>query len=904
MPGTMVSASTGALNSLLGKLATLAGKEYGKLKSVRKEVASLESEFSSMKALLEKLVDMDELDAQAKEWRNQVTDMSYDIEDCIDEFMHHLGKNDASTSFVNKTARLLKKLRVRHQIASKIQEIKIRVKQASERRMRYKLDEYRPKPSYVSVDPRIVAMHTEAASLVGVDVPREELAELLMGDVQEMMVVSIVGFGGLGKTTLVNQVYLKLEEQFQCHAFVSVSLKPDIPKILNKILLAIGGTLCHSGELDEIIKNIKLHLLNMSNDIWSSSAWNVIKCAFPENNCGSRVVTTTRIYDVALACCSYNRQYVYNMRPLGEEDSRTLFFSRIFGPGEACSGEFEVLSVDILKKCSGLPLAIISIASLLAGQSKVAWVYVRNSLRFMFEGNPSLEDMKRILDLSYRNLPHHLKTCMLYFGMYPEDYIIEKDDLVKQWIAEDFVGKVHGLDAKDVAGSYFNELINMSMIQPVDTDYNDEVLSCRVHDIMLDLIRVKCVEENFIDIRDDPQATMELHNNSRRVSLYYNGAGDSVILKTINGSLSQVRSVIAVTRDFLPSFLGFKYVRVLYLRARVRQKIDLTGICELFLLRYLKIVTTGEFEIPAQLWRLGYLETLVLDQKPGRVLSIPSDIVRLRQLLHLIVQPSAVFQAPINSLKSLRTLQGFDISSSSLESIKSFGELNNLSDLQVVYYPSDRDSMVLDALCYSFEKLLHSSSLKSIKFANPTPFDFHGFSTLSCFPRHIQILDLEEFYLPRIPKSISLLQELQSLQLMVTEVVPSDEDIDILAGFPFLANLYLVIMQNPKEKLVIPGTDLAFPALKTLHLQLPKNHLAFEAGAMPRLQKIKLLFAEVGWEDACQWLEPTGIVHLPASLRKVTLGCYFICEESATYSTVVRSVFNKHHPGVDLALIG
>ena len=136
MSGTMVSASTGAMNSLLGKLTALMGEEYSKLKGVRKEMTSLEEEFRSMKALLEKLADMDDLDAPAKEWRNQVRNMSYDIEDCIDDFIHHFEKNDATKELVKKTARLLKKLRVRHQIASKIQEIKIRVEEVSKRRMR------------------------------------------------------------------------------------------------------------------------------------------------------------------------------------------------------------------------------------------------------------------------------------------------------------------------------------------------------------------------------------------------------------------------------------------------------------------------------------------------------------------------------------------------------------------------------------------------------------------------------------------------------------------------------------------------------------------------------------------------------------------------------------------------
>ncbi|GJM87775.1 hypothetical protein PR202_ga03767 [Eleusine coracana subsp. coracana] len=101
-------------------------------------------EFRSMKALLEKLAGIDQLDAQAIEWRNQVREMTYDIEDCIDDFMQHLSKNDATSGFLKKIAKLLVKLRERHKIANKIQEIKTRVNEVSEQRMRYKLDDYSP----------------------------------------------------------------------------------------------------------------------------------------------------------------------------------------------------------------------------------------------------------------------------------------------------------------------------------------------------------------------------------------------------------------------------------------------------------------------------------------------------------------------------------------------------------------------------------------------------------------------------------------------------------------------------------------------------------------------------------------------------------------------------------------
>lgn len=130
------------------------------------------------------------------------------------------------------------------------------MEEVSKRRMRYKLDDYTSKPVYVPVDPRAVSVYAEAAGLVGIDTPTVEVTALLMGEEEELTVASIVGFGGLGKTTLANQVYLKLEGKFECHAFVAVSQKPDIPKLLNKILVKIGGRVSNTSELDDLLKKI------------------------------------------------------------------------------------------------------------------------------------------------------------------------------------------------------------------------------------------------------------------------------------------------------------------------------------------------------------------------------------------------------------------------------------------------------------------------------------------------------------------------------------------------------------------------------------------------------------------------------------------------------------------------
>ena len=84
----MVSAATGVMKPVLTKLTTLLSEEYKLQKKVKSDVTFLKKELSSMNALLEKLADTEVLDRQQKEWRNQVREMAYDIEDCIDDYMH------------------------------------------------------------------------------------------------------------------------------------------------------------------------------------------------------------------------------------------------------------------------------------------------------------------------------------------------------------------------------------------------------------------------------------------------------------------------------------------------------------------------------------------------------------------------------------------------------------------------------------------------------------------------------------------------------------------------------------------------------------------------------------------------------------------------------------------------
>jgi len=136
------------------------------------------------------------------------------------------------------------------------------------------------------------------------------------------------------------------------------------------------------------------------------------------NNCGSRVITTTRSNDVASYLSSQGGN-VYQMKSLSFEDSKRLLFKRAFGSEKLSYTHLGTAPDEILRKCDGLPLAIITISSMLADQhAKGEWDSVLNDIGSSLAKNPGAENMTAILSMSYFDIPHHLRSCLLYLSVF------------------------------------------------------------------------------------------------------------------------------------------------------------------------------------------------------------------------------------------------------------------------------------------------------------------------------------------------------------------------------------------------------------------------------------------------------------------------------------------------------
>ncbi|XP_034568580.1 disease resistance protein RGA5 isoform X3 [Setaria viridis] len=820
---------TGAIPSLLHKLGELLVGEYNLQKEVKGGIIFLQAELESMQAALEKIsmTPADKIDDQDKIWARRVREMSYDIEDNIDKYIVQCkGRKTAEQhSFkeaIDRTLKWFRQPKIRRKIATEIREIKSRVIEVHERRRRYEVSLGVDKP--VTVDPRLFAQYTEVKELVGIDEARDELISKIMIEENEVpktqgKIVSIVGFGGLGKTTLANAVYKKIRAQFDCYAFVSVSQTPDLKKLYSSLLHDLSKNI-NDETLDErqLIEVLREFLEDkryfiVVDDVWDISVWKMIRCALPDNDVGYTIITTTRISHVAeQAGCAYN------MKPLSLNNSRKLLYRRIFGNGnkenneeeKKCHDELAEVSDRILNKCAGVPLAIITMASLLAckARDKMEWYEVCNSIGTGLENNLDVENMRKILSFSYYELPCHLRACLLYLSMFSEDYEIKKDRLIKMWIGEGFIQcEKAGKSLFELGESYFNELINRSMIQPIHNSMHDMISSCCVHDMVLDLIRSLSSEENFVTVLSNMGGTSP-SNTIRRLSLQ-NGL-ESHVMAQATWSLQHARSVFVfpASVSLVPPLDCCRVLRVLDLKdcnlSQANSSLKYLG--NLHHLRYLGLCKTGISQLPEEIGNLQFLQTL--DVKGNKISRLSSSVVQLRKLMYLYIDWSTRVPNGIGNLTCLEQLSCLHIDDSTRNIIEELGQLTELRQLSINL--DEWNDKLLECLC----KL---KNMQELYIFVDVECNIGGFDAWVA-PRHLRALNMEIIcWFSILPAWInpSLLLDLTRLSIAMREL--HQMDLEILGRLPALRFLSLEV--DNKNLSIIRGFVVGAGAFACLRVE-------------------------------------------------------------------------------------
>jgi len=583
-------------------------------------------------------------------------------------------------------------------------------------------------------------------------------------------------------------------------------------------------------------------------------SWDKIRCALIDNNHGSRIIATTRNFDVADQVGT-----PYELKPLSAEDSRTLFFRTVFGhEDKRCpDDEFTKVAETISKKCSGVPLAIVTLAKMLATKmgGKKEWHKVRGYIGSGLENTLDVKNMRMVTSLGYYNLPPHLRACLLYMSVFPEDYEIRRDRLVWRWIAEGFVqfedSKVESLF--ELGESYVDEFVNRSMIQLLDVDYADDggrdECCCSVSFPLMDLISHLSSQETFITVLDDEQQACPSGQQIRRAS--FRGRSkteDSSSLASI--SMPQLRSLSVFSPGNAESIdlstAGF--LRVLDLEGcdLSRSHLLQDHIGSLIHLRYLGLRDTRIASVPENIGKLRSLQTLDLADNT-KVDELPASVVQLRQLMCLRVDYLTRVPTGIGSLTALEELS--DVSTREApDVVEELGGLTKLRVLRMTLWkPSRRQE---EALLHSLRGMQNiqvldvyvtggggggggdcSQRLDMVREAWAPPRrlrEFHA-RAMNCYSSSLRVLPVW-IDAPATPRLAVLIVQLQELR---------QQDVEALGRLPALRVLRVDPYAN-KEPLVVPGG--AFPRLTECRFRDSDLGPVFQRGAAPRLRRLEFCF--------------------------------------------------------------
>ncbi|KAG6534762.1 hypothetical protein ZIOFF_008665 [Zingiber officinale] len=701
--------------------------------------------------------------------------------------------------------------------------------------------------------------------LINLYVYRFELEEDIVGFEEDMkdikrqlfdvsstdrVVLSIVGTGGLGKTTLANKIYKSahVKNFFQCKAWVSVSQKYAVKELLCSIAKQVfdfkDGQEKAMEEL-EMKEKLSEHLSNrrylvVIDDIWEVAAWNAIKAAFPKESRGSRVLLTTRKMKVAnVADVPPHELKFWNV-----EESWNLFCRKAFRTA-CCPPEFERFKEDIFKKTKGLPLAIVVLGGVLRGTSQASnWRKKMEHISREFrEGE---DQILRILALSYHDLPNHLKPCFLYFAAFPEDYSIWAERIIHLWIAEGFIQTNDKVDQtmEDLAEAYLKDLTDRSMLQ-IERGrmyYSHQV---RIHDLLLDLARHEARELNFFrtidDIGDDPRSL-------RRLSVTEN-VSDHI---SLNCSTTKLRSLVTCRNEGFKRMLavsipGAKFLRVLDLQELPIEHLP-KEIGDLILLRYLNLERSKLKDLPSSIGNLIHLQTFNIFGT--KIQHLPEAFWKIRTLRHVFLteENTSMPKAAYYCSEDIRTLENISIGPWVCD-----GVLEKLRNLRALYLKSISSSDE-DALANAVQNLFRLEKLglvgESLPLSVLTSSSYH----------HIQFLYL---WGPLVrPARIHIEAENSRIfsnliSLFISETrLEKDEDIAMLASLANLEILRLRFHAFVGRVLVFPKGG--FPSLQEIELFDLSTMEQWEVGegAMPFLRELRL------WNCIHMRMLPEGLVRL------------------------------------------
>ncbi|TYI84843.1 hypothetical protein E1A91_D05G394500v1 [Gossypium mustelinum] len=283
------------------------------------------------------------------------------------------------------------------------------------------------------------------SELVGEEVVRNKIWACLMQE--EVSKIGVWGMGGVGKTTIMKHIHNDLLKQrrFERVIWVTISKEFNVMKVQDNIASALEAKayldkeedkLRRAAILSEILKNAGKHVLILD-DVRDKVSLEEVGIPELSGSNGCKLALTTRSEHV----CKYMGCKVIKVKPLSEEEALILFLNKV-GPNIVQSPTIMPTLKLVVKECAGLPLTIVVVAGTMKGEDNpLIW---KNALGELKERIGKVEGVEaeviKRLKFSFDHLKDEkVKYCFLHCALYPEDFKIEKDELIECWIEEGFI---------------------------------------------------------------------------------------------------------------------------------------------------------------------------------------------------------------------------------------------------------------------------------------------------------------------------------------------------------------------------------------------------------------------------------------------------------------------------------
>ncbi|XP_076922849.1 putative disease resistance RPP13-like protein 1 [Bidens hawaiensis] len=514
----------------------------------------------------------------------------------------------------------------------------------------------------------------DLSRFVGCDGDKKALLEKLLDNEscdEDVSIVSIVGLGGIGKTTLAQVLYndKKVKEHFKLMSWVCVSDEFDVFNISKAIFKDVGGEDIKFETLNQLQVALTEKLLNkrfllVLDDVWNENynEWELLHRPLVVGACGSKIILTTRKTMVASMMDSFQ---AYPLDLLSHEEALSLFAQHALGkqnfdshPTLKSHGE------GIVKKCGGLPLALITLGRVLRTKSNdEEWEELLNSEIWNLHNESKILPALR---LSYYDLPPHLKQMFAYCCLFPKDYLFEKDELVMLWMAEGFLYESSGSKSMESLGrECFEELESRSFFQKSTNDK----FGYTMHELINDLA-TSVAREFFLMLGDK----MDLYGMKESLEKFYHlsfireSYGIYKNFKTLHRA-RRLRTFLAMSVTRLNSwqrlYLSNKVViellhKLQFLRVLSLANYNVTvvprSICSLKHMRYLNFSNTDIICLPEQIGDLYNLQSLLVSGCP-HLYSLPNSTIKLINLRHLDISDTPMLHKMPLGIVGLTTLQ-------------------------------------------------------------------------------------------------------------------------------------------------------------------------------------------------------------------------------------------------------